>query len=190
MGLCVRFCAHSVVGGRGGSNTKRKVQSMRNDLEQSNSDRSRCVFKCLSTTSKCEPKLLESNFCYVTNGEVKQSQRADRQAVARDAVLLSLTAIHIRVTAAARKESWSFCPKCRWLITAKHACTLRMWLCMKRRDMEHGCMVNTERAETAAVSSGTSHVTTKQKERQSQTDIMLMRWKKKRSSDRQTYEQC
>ena len=87
-------------------------------------------------------------------------------------MLLSLTAINTRVTSAARKESCSFCPKCRWLITAKHACILRVWLCVKRRDMVHGCMVNTERAETAAVLSGSSHVRTKQKERQSQTDIM------------------
>ena len=130
------------------------------------------MFQCLSTTPKCETKLMESNFCYVTNGEVKQSQRVERQAVAGDAVLLSLTAINTRVTSAARKESCSFCPKCRWLITAKHACILRVWLCVKRRDMVHGCMVNTERAETAAVLSGSSHVRTKQKERQSQTDIM------------------
>ena len=33
---------------------------------------------------------------------------------------------------------------------------------MKWRDTVHGCMVYTERAEMAAVSSGTSHVTTKQ----------------------------
>ena len=31
---------------------------------------------------------------------------------------------------------------------------------MKQRDMVHGCMVYTERAEMAAVSHGTSHVTT------------------------------
>ena len=30
-------------------------------------------------------------------------------------------------------------------------------------DMVHGCMVYTERAETAAVSRGTSHVSTKQR---------------------------
>ena len=36
-----------------------------------------------------------------------------------------------RVTAAARKRSRPFCQKCRWGVTAKHACTLRMWLCMK-----------------------------------------------------------
>ena len=147
------------------------------------------VFQCLSTIPKCETKLTESNFCYVTNGEVKQCQRVERQAVAGDAVLLSLTAINPRVTAAARKEPCSFCPKCRWPITAKHACTLRVWLCMKRRDMVHGCMVNTELAETAAVLSGTSHVRTKQKERQSQTDIMRRRWKKKIRSDRQTDRQ-
>ena len=35
------------------------------------------------------------------------------------------------VTAVAHKRSWSFCQKCRWQVTAKHACTLRMWLCMK-----------------------------------------------------------
>ena len=38
---------------------------------------------------------------------------------------------HPRVTAVARKRSRSFCQKRRWQVTAKHACTLRMWLCMK-----------------------------------------------------------
>ena len=37
-----------------------------------------------------------------------------------------------------------------------------MWLCMKWYDVMHGYMVYTELAETAAVSRGTSHVTTKQ----------------------------
>ena len=36
-----------------------------------------------------------------------------------------------RVTAVARKRSRSFCQKCRWQVAAKHACILRMWLCMK-----------------------------------------------------------
>ena len=36
-----------------------------------------------------------------------------------------------RVTAVARKRPRSFCQKCRWQVTAKYACTLRMWLCMK-----------------------------------------------------------
>ena len=36
---------------------------------------------------------------------------------------------HPRVTAVARKRSFS--QKCKWQVTAKHACTLRMWLCMK-----------------------------------------------------------
>ena len=35
---------------------------------------------------------------------------------------------HPRVTAVARKRSRSFCQKCRWQVTAKHACALRMWL--------------------------------------------------------------
>ena len=64
--------------------------------------------------------------------------------------------------AVARKISPSFCQKCSWQVTAKHACTLRMWLCMKWCGMVHGYMVYAERVETAAVSCGTSHVTTKQ----------------------------
>ena len=34
-------------------------------------------------------------------------------------------------TAVPHKRPWSFCQKCRWQITAKHAYTLHMWLCMK-----------------------------------------------------------
>ena len=34
-------------------------------------------------------------------------------------------------SAVARKRPRSFCQKCRWQVTAKHAYTLRMWLCMK-----------------------------------------------------------
>ena len=61
-----------------------------------------------------------------------------------------------RVTAVAHKRSWSFCQKCRWQVTAKHAYTLHMWLCMKW----HGAWlygVHRTCAETAAVSCGTSH---------------------------------
>ena len=63
---------------------------------------------------------------------------------------------HPRVTTVARKRSRSFCQKCRWQVTAKHAHTLRMWLCMKW----HGAWlygVHRTCAETAAVSCGTSH---------------------------------
>ena len=38
---------------------------------------------------------------------------------------------HSCVTAVERKRSWSFCQKCRWQVAARHAYTLRMWLCMK-----------------------------------------------------------
>ena len=34
-------------------------------------------------------------------------------------------------TTVAYKRSRSFCQKCRWQVTAKHTCTLCMWLCMK-----------------------------------------------------------
>ena len=63
---------------------------------------------------------------------------------------------HPHVTAVARKRSRSFCQKCRWQVTAKHAYTLRMWLCMKW----HGAWlygVHRTCAEMAAVSCGTSH---------------------------------
>ena len=63
---------------------------------------------------------------------------------------------HPRVTTVARKRSRSFCQKCRWQVTAKHAYTLRMWLCMKWRGAWlYG--VHRTCAETAAVSCGTSH---------------------------------
>ena len=63
---------------------------------------------------------------------------------------------HPCVTAVARKKSQSFCQKCRLQVTAKHAYTLRMWLCM----MWHGAWlygVHRTCADTAAVSCGTSH---------------------------------
>ena len=64
---------------------------------------------------------------------------------------------HPCVTTVARKRSRSFCQKCRWQVTAKHAYTLRMWLCMNW----HGAWlygVLRTCAEMAAVSCGTSHV--------------------------------
>ena len=59
-------------------------------------------------------------------------------------------------SAVARKRSRSFCQKCRWQVTVKHAYTLRMWLCMKW----HGAWLDGAPrtcAEMAAVSCGTSH---------------------------------
>ena len=66
-----------------------------------------------------------------------------------------------RITAVAHKRSRSFCQKCRWQVTAKHAYTLGTWLCMKW----HGAWlygVHRACAETAAVTCGTSHLTAKQ----------------------------
>ena len=63
---------------------------------------------------------------------------------------------HPCVTTVACKRSRSFCQKCRWQVTAKHAYILRMWLCLKW----HGAWlygVHRTCAETAAVSCGTSH---------------------------------
>ena len=39
---------------------------------------------------------------------------------------------HPRVTTVARKKSRSFCQKCRWQVTAKHAYTLRMLILLNR----------------------------------------------------------
>ena len=66
---------------------------------------------------------------------------------------------HPHVTAVARKRPRSFCQKCRWQVTAKHAYTLRMWLCMKW----HGawlygvCRMRRDWLSLAADSCGTSH---------------------------------
>ena len=60
--------------------------------------------------------------------------------------LISVSVPPTCVTAVACKRPRWFCQKCRWQVTAKHACTLRMWLCMKRHS-----------AWLAAVSCGTSH---------------------------------
>ena len=59
---------------------------------------------------------------------------------------------HPCVTAVACKRSWWLCQKCRWQVTAKHACHFA-W-----SDMAHGCMVSKKQTEMAAVSCGTSHV--------------------------------
>ena len=54
---------------------------------------------------------------------------------------------HPRLTAVARKWSWWFCQKCRWRVTAKHTCILRMWLPVKRHcKLVYSCIVHTERA--------------------------------------------
>ena len=74
--------------------------------------------------------------------------------------VLTLISVSVppRVTAvAACKRSRSFCQKCRWQVTAKHAYTLRMWLCLKW----HGAWLygahRTCAEIVAAVSCGTSH---------------------------------
>jgi len=46
-------------------------------------------------------------------------------------ILIVSACVCPRVTAVVRKRPRSFCQKCRWQVTAKHAYTLRMWLCMK-----------------------------------------------------------
>ena len=69
--------------------------------------------------------------------------------------------LHSRVTAVAGKRSRSFCQKCKWRVTAKHTCTLRMRL-RKQNDTVQLCLLcggHRTCAETAPGSRGTSHVT-------------------------------
>ena len=52
---------------------------------------------------------------------------------------------HPCVTAIAYKRSWSFCQTCRWQVTAKHTCTIPVWLKVKWHcKVVHGYMVYTE----------------------------------------------
>ena len=45
----------------------------------------------------------------------------------------------------ARKRSWSFFERCRWQVTAKHACTAHTWLGIKWHcKLVRGCTVYTE----------------------------------------------
>ena len=46
-------------------------------------------------------------------------------------VVLFRYPFHLCVTAVSHKRPRSSCQKRRWQVTAKHAYTLRMWLCMK-----------------------------------------------------------
>ena len=57
--------------------------------------------------------------------------------------VLTLISVSVPIV---RKRSRSFCQMRRWQVTAKHACTLRTWICVKWRDMVHGCMVYTKSA--------------------------------------------
>ena len=50
---------------------------------------------------------------------------------------------HPRVTAVARKRSWSFCQKCRWQVTAKHTLPMLLWMKWHCK-LVHDWMVYTE----------------------------------------------
>ena len=70
---------------------------------------------------------------------------------------------HPRVTAVARKRSWSFCQKCRWQVTAKHPYTLHGF---KWSDTVNWCMVEwcaQNLRWDCSISHGTSHATTKER---------------------------
>ena len=97
----------------------------------------------------CDWKVVGSNPCW--SGRIKKFSRVDFLYW-----LLFWYPFHPPVTTVAHKKSWSFCQKCRWQVTAKHAYILHMWLCMKW----HGAWlygVHRTCAEIAAVSCGISH---------------------------------
>ena len=64
---------------------------------------------------------------------IKRSWARIRAGAARFFFLLQdqLSVLMLISVSVPRKRSRSFCQKCRWQVTANHACTLRMWLCMK-----------------------------------------------------------
>ena len=72
----------------------------------------------------CDQKVAGSNPCW--NGGRIFFSRVDFLCW-----LLFRYPFHPRVTTVARKRPWPFCQKRRWQVTAKHAYTLCMWLCMK-----------------------------------------------------------
>ena len=45
--------------------------------------------------------------------------------------LIQICSFHPYVATVACEKSWSFFQRCRWQVTAKHTCTLHMWLCIK-----------------------------------------------------------
>ena len=52
---------------------------------------------------------------------------------------------HPHATSLAHKRSLSLHQKCRWLVTAKHTCTLPVWLWMRWHcQLVHGCIVYTK----------------------------------------------
>ena len=52
---------------------------------------------------------------------------------------------HPCVTAAACKRSWLFCQRCKWQVTAKHTCTIHMWLWIKwHYKLVHSYIMHTE----------------------------------------------
>ena len=63
---------------------------------------------------------------------------------------------HPRVTAVARKISRSFCQRCRWQVTAKHAYTVT-YVAVHEVTWSMVVWCTHDFAETAAVSCGTSH---------------------------------
>ena len=68
-----------------------------------------------------------------SNGPGFESPQERRESFLLQGQLSVLTLISVTVPPPCycSKRSRSFCQKCRWQVTAKHAHTLRMWLCMK-----------------------------------------------------------
>ena len=86
------------------------------------------------------------------------------------------------VTAVARKDPGHSAKSAGGRLRPNTYTPVRMWLCMKWPDMVHGCMVYTKRSKTAAVSRGTSHVTTKQRcKNTTLADIQNALWKASQS---------
>ena len=93
------------------------------------------TFLCVCMAVTCDYLVLSMLLtficlCITYRCHMKPEPDSPGSTICADSVLFRYP-FHPRVTAVARKRSQSFCQKCRWQVTVKHAYTLRMWLCMK-----------------------------------------------------------
>ena len=85
---------------------------------------------------------------------------------------------HPRVTAVTRNRPLSFSQKCRWQVTAKHVCILRIWFCMKW----HGAWLYGVHRTRRDDSSFMWHQPCQRCKYTTSVDIQKTRYKKKRAS--------
>ena len=99
---------------------------------------------------------------------------------------------HPRVTTVARKKSRSFCQKCRWQVTAKHAYTLRMWILLNRASaLVTTCPYYVKwHLRTLSINSSSSKWQKSQDETKQQQNKTNKRKKKKKKKGKKKHKYC